>query len=97
MPNAVAERQPFESCAIRKGAQGDIVDFIQANFLHVGCANASSECGLKGFRQAEPFALSASELNTFQLQSRQDSDYLFLKRPLIVVLREINTEAAEIV
>jgi len=64
----MVERQTFESCAIRKRTQGNVAEVVYADLLHGGCANASHECGTKGYRENVPvnesdFA-SDSELNT---------------------------------
>ena len=52
---------------------------------------------MKGYRKPLPVAaaVAESELNTFQLQSRQNSDYLF--HMIGVDERKVNAEAAEIV
>ena len=69
----MVERQTFKPCAIRKRTQGNVAEVVYADLLHRGCANASHECGMKGYRKPLPVEAAVAELNTFQLQSWQNS------------------------
>jgi len=95
----MVERQTFKPCAIRKRTQGNVAEVVYADLLHRGCANASHECGMKGYREHVPVDESdfASESETFQLQSQQNGDHFFHNPSIQVELRMVNTAAAEIV